>query len=181
MAVVTDSEIFEVPSQLYALIKESISVKSKVRKDCHGLEYPEVTPTRYNKSEFQITSIVVRSVIQFKLFESGFLVELAIYREWFGANTVGEPVMHTGVSMFHPAWETQMEAIEHTTRVREFGPGLVHLFNDQPAWLVPFLDEVAFTQGLLVDVARDIKAEALRKAQAQAAAAQAMAAVAQRA
>lgn len=85
--------------------------------------------------------------------------------------------MKTSVSMFHPEWDTQMESIEHTTRVRDFGPGLVHLFNGQTAWLEPFLDEVAFTQGLLVDVATAIKVEEATKAEA--AATKAVAAAAQ--
>ncbi|KAL5315570.1 hypothetical protein ACEPPN_016438 [Leptodophora sp. 'Broadleaf-Isolate-01'] len=165
LEVITDSEQFEVPSPLYALIKESISVKSKVRKDCHGLEYPEITPSRNSQSEFSIQSIVVRSVIQYKFLDSGFFVELAIFREWLGANTMGEPTMKASVSMFHPEWDTHMESIEHTTRIRDFGTGLTNLFNYQTDWLIPFFDEVAFTQGLLVDVARAIKAEAALKAQ----------------
>ncbi|KAG4433903.1 hypothetical protein IFR05_010600 [Cadophora sp. M221] len=165
LEVITDSEQFEVPSPLYALIKESISVKSNTRKDCHGLEYPEVTPSRYNQSEFSIQSVVVRSVIQYKFFDSGFFVELAIFREWLGANTMAEPTMKASVSMFHPEWDIHMESIEDTTRIRDFGPGLVNLFNNQTEWLLPFLDEVAFTQGLLGDVTRAIKAEAALKAQ----------------
>ncbi|KAH7323734.1 hypothetical protein BKA65DRAFT_481536 [Rhexocercosporidium sp. MPI-PUGE-AT-0058] len=165
LEVITDSEQFEVPSPLYALIKESISVKSKVRKDCHGLEYPEVTPSKYNKSDFRIETVVVRSVIQYKFLDSDFFVELAIFREWDGANTTGEPIMKASVSMFHPEWDTHMESIEHTTRIRDFGPGLANLFNYQTEWLVPFLDEIAFTQGLLVDVARALKAEAALKIQ----------------
>ncbi|CZS89849.1 uncharacterized protein RCO7_02411 [Rhynchosporium graminicola] len=158
LEVVTDTERFDIPMPLFDLIKESISVKSKVRKDVHGLEYPEVTPSKYNKSDYHITSITVRSNIQFKLIESGFMVELSIYREWFGANTFGEPTLSTGVSMFHPTWETEMESIENTVRVRDFGPGLVNLFNGQS--LDPFIDEVNFTQGLLVDIAKELKEEA---------------------
>ncbi|PVH83109.1 hypothetical protein DL98DRAFT_617514 [Cadophora sp. DSE1049] len=172
LEVITDSERIEVPSPLYDLIKKSISVDSKVLKDCHGLEYPELKtapekPPQY-KRDFKITSVVVRSVIQYKLIDSGFFVEVSIFREWLGDRMRGEPTMKTSVSMFHPEWDTQMESIEHTTRVRDFGPGLIHLFNGQAAWLVPFLDEVAFTQGLLVDVAKAIKVEGATKAEAAA-------------
>lgn len=181
LEVITDSERFEVPFQLYDLIKKSISVDSKVFKDCHGLEYPELKtapekPLQYRR-DFNITSVVVRSVIQYKLINSGFFVEVSIFREWIGDRMRGQPTMKTSVSMFHPEWDTQMESIEHTTRVRDFGPGLVHLFNGQTAWLEPFLDEVAFTQGLLVDVATAIKVEEATKAEA--AATKAVAAAAQ--
>ena len=73
--------------------------------------------------------------------------------------------MKASVSMYHPEWDTHMESIEHTTRVRDFGPGLANLFNCQTAWLNPFMDEIAFTQGLLVDVVEAINAEAALKAQ----------------
>ncbi|KAL2062999.1 hypothetical protein VTL71DRAFT_6071 [Oculimacula yallundae] len=166
LEVRTDTERFDVPKPLYDLIHEAISVKSKVRKDPHGLEYPNVTPSKYNKLDYHITSIVVRSDIQYKLFESGFVVELSIFREWFGSTTSGEPTMSTSVSMFHPTWETELESIENTLRVRNFGPGLVNLFNGQSPWLEPFLDEVNFTHGLLVDVTSEIKKEAAAKAKA---------------
>ncbi|KAK0122771.1 hypothetical protein ONS96_009806 [Cadophora gregata f. sp. sojae] len=172
LEVITDSEQLVVPSQLEDLIKKSISVKSRVFRDRHGLEYPELRtapeePYEFNR-DFRITSIVVRGVIQYKLMDSGFFVEASIFREWIGDRMKGEPTMKTSVSMFHPGWDTQMESIEGTTRVRDFGPGLIHLFNGRAAWLVPFLDEVAFTQGLLVDVVKAIKVEEATRAEAAA-------------
>ncbi len=109
----------------------------------------------------------MKSVVQYKVEESGYVIEIAIYRGWDGSNTRDEPTVQAAVSLFHPNWDTQMEAIEHTTRVRNFGPGLRNLFHngtDDGEGIEDFLTEVETIQGFLADA---IKANAYQTSQAE--------------
>lgn len=157
----TDEEISSIPAQIYRLIKKSVSATSAVRVDELGLEYPQVNA----KLAWYIDNVVVKSVIQYKMKDSGYIVEIAIYRTWNGSATAVEPVVEASVSMFHPEWEFAMESIERTTRVRDFGgPGLKHLFPDsEPVSPVMttgmelFFEEIMAVQALLVEASVERK------------------------
>ncbi|KAI9051232.1 hypothetical protein LZ554_005333 [Drepanopeziza brunnea f. sp. 'monogermtubi'] len=150
--VKTDEEVASIPSEIYQLIKDSISAKSDVREDGLGLEYPQVKPRA--TSQIRIDKVVVRSDILYKLRDSGYIVEIAIYRSWAGTtSTRGEPVMEASVSMFHPLWDEWMESIENTSRFRDFGgSGLNNLFPSSPDWtgMEMFFRETTAVQSLLV-------------------------------
>lgn len=103
-----------------------------------------------------VTIVVVRSVYQYLLRGSGYIVEIAVYREWNGYNTSGEPKMLSSVSMFHPVWDDQMDSIENTTRERDWDRQLNCFFErqDQGGGIRKFMEDVILIQGLLSDAAR---------------------------
>jgi hypothetical protein len=150
--VKTDEEVVSIPSEIYQFIKGSISAKSDVREDELGLEYPQVKP--HATSQIRIDKVVVRSDIRYKLQDSGYIVEIAIFRSWAGTtSTRGEPVIEASVSMFHPLWDEWMESIENTSRFRDFGGSdLNNLFPSSPDWtgMEMFFRETTAVQSLLV-------------------------------
>jgi hypothetical protein len=120
--------------------------------------YPGVSPLgSYN---VEISSVVVRSVIQYMLQNSQYVVEIAIYRAWLGNEAEGEPKVSAGVTMFHQDWDLQMESIEeNTTDPRHWKSDLssfFHIGNDGSGGLQGFLDEVGTIQGLLSDAATQL-------------------------
>ena len=146
----------DIPDQLLSLIEGSLSGNSKGRKDCLGLSYPGVAP-KFTLS-LDVRTVVVRSVYQYLLRDSGNIVEIAVYREWNGYNTTGEPKMLSSVSMFHPVWDDQMNSIENTTSEREWDPELKCFFGkDQSGGIRKLMEDVVLIQGLLSDAARASK------------------------
>lgn len=59
------------------------------------------------------------------------VVEIAIYREWDGWNTIAEPAMQASVSMFNSAWDSEMESIENSTLERKWDRQLHNLFGKE--------------------------------------------------
>ena len=100
----------DIPKAFQSLIETSITAKSATHTDALGLPYPypKVVLKTSQPPEFEVTSVVVRSVIQYMLEGSGYIVEIAIYREWTGRNTSLEPELKASVSMFHQEWNWQM-------------------------------------------------------------------------
>jgi hypothetical protein len=110
-----------------------------------------------------ITSVVVRSVIQYKLDDSGYVVDIAIYRSWDGSNTLVEPAMATSVSMFHQAWDWEMESIENTTKERGWNKTLSHFFDNgltqEGCGLQSLLAEIEVIQGFLSSAKKSTKSK----------------------
>lgn len=154
LEIITDGSIADLPSTMLSLIEGSLSGKSKEREDCLGLSYPGVSPsTQYG---LDVRNVVVRSVYQYMLKETGYIVEIAVYREWDGCNTAKEPKMLSSVSMFHPVWDGQMDSIEYTTKERDWDRQLRCFFEgpDQNGGIPKFMEDVILIQGLLTDAAR---------------------------
>jgi hypothetical protein len=120
--------------------------------------YPGVCPL--GSYDVEISSVVVRSVIQYMLQHSQYVVEIGIYREWLGSKTEGEPKVFAGVTMFHQDWDLQMESIEENmTDQRHWKSDLsnfFHIGNDGSGGLQGFLDEVGTIQGFLSDAATQL-------------------------
>ena len=146
----------DLPDQLLSLIDGSLSGNSKERKDCLGLSYPGVSP-KFTYG-LDVRTVVVRSIYQYLLRDSGYIVEIAVYREWSGYNTTGPPKMLSSVSMFHPVWDDQMGSIENTTRARNWDPQLSCFFGEhESGGTRKFMEEVVLMQGLLSDASRASK------------------------
>lgn len=101
----------------------------------------------------EVTSIVVRSVISYKMRDSGYVVEIAIYREWKAGSTNGIPEMNSGVSMYHPAWDYETENIERQDREREWDGKLSQFFDNgsthESCGIGALRNEIAVVQDLL--------------------------------
>jgi hypothetical protein len=144
----------DLPDQLLGLIEGSLSGNSKGRKDCLGLSYPGVAPKHTHGLD--VRAVVVRSVYQYLLKDSVYIIEIAVYREWGGYSTTGEPRILSSVSMFHPVWDDQMSSIENTTGERKWDPELHCFFGDDQSGggIRKFMEDVAFIQHLLSGAAR---------------------------
>ena len=137
------------------LIEGSISKHHRV--DSLPIRYPQVHPDpRYNP-ELQITKLVMRSVIQYALQNSGFVVELSFYRTWYGLDTKLEPQIAASISMFHPQWDWQMESMENSTAGRNWKRGLSNFFENG---FDAFFNEVQEIQDLLSVTAKEAEQEA---------------------
>ena len=137
------------------LIEGSISKHHRV--DSLTIRYPQVHPDpRYNP-ELQITKLVMRSVIQYALQNSGFVVELSFYRTWYGPDTKPEPQIAASISMFHPQWDWQMESMENSTAGRNWKRGLSNFFENG---FDAFFNEVQEIQDLLSVTAKEAEQEA---------------------
>lgn len=137
------------------LIEGSISKHHRV--DSLPIRYPQVHPDpRYNP-ELQITKLVMRSVIQYALQNSGFVVELSFYRSWYGPDTKPEPQIAASISMFHPRWDLEMESMENSTAGRNWKRGLSNFFENG---FDTFFNEVQEIQELLSVTANEAEQEA---------------------
>jgi hypothetical protein len=137
------------------LIEGSISKHHRV--DSLPIRYPQVHPDpRYNP-ELQITKLVMRSVIQYALQNSGFVVELSFYRTWYGPDTKPEPQIAASISMFHPQWDWEMESMENSTAGRNWKRGLSNFFENG---FDAFFNEVQEVQELLSVTAKEAEQEA---------------------
>jgi hypothetical protein len=138
-----------VPAALQKLIEESLPLKETERVDPLGLIYPAVSV--HAPQDIIVDRVVVRSVAQYKAQDSGYVVEIAIYREWNRSTRV-EPAMASSVSMFHPNWDLEMESIENTTKERAWDRQLKNFFEPgtgRENGLEHFLLEVQNIQGFL--------------------------------
>ncbi|KAH8775846.1 hypothetical protein BGZ57DRAFT_365462 [Hyaloscypha finlandica] len=158
LQVITDNMV-EIPDdsrkEFEKLIEGSISKHHRV--DSLTIRYPQVHPDpRYNP-ELQITKLVMRSVIQYALQNSGFVVELSFYRTWYGPDTKPEPQIAASISMFHPQWDWQMESMENSTAGRNWKRGLSNFFENG---FDAFFNEVQEIQDLLSVTAKEAEQEA---------------------
>jgi hypothetical protein len=99
----------------------------------------------------------MRSVIQYALQNSGFVVELSFYRTWYGPDTKPEPQIAASISMFHPQWDWQMESMENSTAGRNWKRGLSNFFENG---FDAFFNEVQEIQELLSVTAKEAEQEA---------------------
>ena len=106
---------------------------------------------------FAVKKVVMRSVFQYQWIQTANVVEVAIYREWYGFDTRPEPKMQASISMFNPDWDTEMGSIENTTFERQWDEQLSNFFGKKEAGkrsgLKGFMIEIREVQRLLSDAA----------------------------
>jgi len=131
-------------SSLETMLRKSVTEKSPQITDVLGLDYIAVQPIA--PPSYTIHRIVVRSVYQFKFSSSGYIVEVAVYREWEGHNTQSTPKLAAGVSLYHPAWEPALEDISKLPDSREWA---------SDATLAPFYNNGIDTESCGIEAFRE--------------------------
>ncbi|KHJ33093.1 hypothetical protein EV44_g0984 [Erysiphe necator] len=119
-------KVLSLPPELRTLIKDSIPVNNRFRIDALGMQYPDIAPSPSHL--VFISSVIVRSIIQYRMKSSGFIIEIAIYREWIGAITKGEPEIFCSISMFHPCWDDETQDLSNKTYGRAWKNDLSNFF-----------------------------------------------------
>ena len=156
LQIITDDSINTVGATLQALIDSSISSSSTTRSDSLGLEYPEVSPQA--PCEILVDRVVVRSVSQYMLKDSGYVVEFSIYRQWIGYDTTPPPKLFCAVTLGSQTWDYEMLSIEGQTGERQWDPQLRTFFPDRTGegtGFYDFTDSVRHVQKYLHDAALD--------------------------
>lgn len=121
-------KVLNLPPELRTLIKDSVPTNTRLRIDPLGLQFPDVSPRPTDP--VCISSVWVRSIIQYRMNESGYIVEIAIYRRWEAATTEGPPEMFCSISMFHPDWDDETQDISSKSFVREWKDDLSNFFKE---------------------------------------------------
>ena len=144
-----------------SLLDSCLCGSTEERTDILGLPYPGINPA-HPQGGFTVSSVVLKSVSQYKTQPGGYTVDVTIYREWDGYKTTMfengmktniDPKIKTSVSMWHPDWENEMASNEGTTREREWDRQLAKLFPR--GGLSSFLDDVQLVHGMLAASAKD--------------------------
>lgn len=113
LEIIQDSEKPEVPQILRSYIANSLNNVLTELTDPLGLDYPNIALRK--PTEFEVRSVVVRSVFQYQITHTANTVEIAIYREWRGCDTKKAPTIQASVSMLNPNWDDEMMSIENST------------------------------------------------------------------
>ncbi|KAI1008014.1 hypothetical protein K3495_g227 [Podosphaera aphanis] len=120
-------KVATLPLELRNLIQDSVPTQTKLREDSLGLQFPDVTP-KSSHCVF-ISTVCVRSVVQYRMKDSGYIVEIVIYREWMAPTTKGKPIISCSVSMFHPDWDDQTQDLSSKSYGREWKNDLSDFFK----------------------------------------------------
>ncbi|CAG8982766.1 hypothetical protein HYALB_00001047 [Hymenoscyphus albidus] len=159
LELITDNKIKDPEPGWEDFISHSI-IGSR-RQDSLGLPYPGIM-MRYD-DKIHVYLAVTRSKISYMLAESGYHIDITIYREWASRsrespNTIPEPVIKAGVTMYHPDWDHEMMSIEETTNQRSWDPELSQIFGKGETkyhGIDHFLAEVEKVVGLLSNISRE--------------------------
>lgn len=148
----------DLPSDLRDLIKDSVPSKTELRKDVFGLDFPNVAPMSPSSS-ITITSVWVRSVVQYRKKDSGYVVEIAIYRKWETEKTTGDPKIFCSISMFHPDWDEETRDMFTKLGKRDWRDDLENFFKpgvQQPSGFHYFLNEIRTMQGFICQLNKEL-------------------------
>ncbi|KAH8808406.1 hypothetical protein F5884DRAFT_857939 [Xylogone sp. PMI_703] len=156
--IITDNSIHDIPSSIRTMIETSLPKTTIQRVDSLGLTYPRVCP-RALSNDLLINEVVVRSVWRYRVKETGYEIQVSIYRVWSACPTDGDPEMSCGITVSHPVWDEQMQYIDDTTQERRWGEQLENFFPTKFGGGDGFdalLDEIAFIQGYICEAAGNV-------------------------
>jgi hypothetical protein len=160
LEVVTDNAIKDPLPEWHKLVDRAVTPKTQNRLDSYGVPYPGITLSTHLvlPGVAPVDSVMVRSTIRYKFVKSGYVVEIGVYRRWPGSSTKPEPQVRSGVSMYHPVWDSAMKSIEGTTEIRDWDQELTQFFNngeDATHGIEHFLTEIDFIRGYLSEASTD--------------------------
>jgi len=157
LEIITDNSIQDIPLSVRSLIITSLPTSNVEHIDNLGLIYPRVCPRMPN--DLMVNEVVVRSVWKYLIRESGYEVQVSIYRTWRSCATIKDPEMSCGITISHPVWDDEMQSIEHATQERKWGEQLENFFPVHSAekndGFDKFMSEISFIQGYLCEAARN--------------------------
>lgn len=168
--LITDNAlpVNEVPAPMLKMAMESVTTTTPVELDSTGLEYPKVKP--HAPSGATIDGIVVRTVAEYALKASGYVLQLAVYRRWTPSNPQ-EVELSAGVTMYHRDWDYHTRDLDGTLEARHWDDPLKLFFGhyadptreavEGSKGVENFLQDVEYIRDCLVDAVKEI--DAIRK------------------
>lgn len=91
--------------------------------------------------------------------ESGYILEIVIYRKWAATTTQGDPEMFCSVSMFHPDWDDETRDLSTKSSGRNWKNDLSNFFkkvDESKTGLEYFLSQVRRVQGYILQAREDL-------------------------
>lgn len=164
LEIITDGEIKTIPPALQELMTNSIRGTTEIKKDRAGFHYPIVKP-RLEGDDYKINHIVVRSVYEYEFKDSGYILEVAVYRRWEVVSVPQKPpskqpkpavedkenpVVNCSVSLYHMEWDHHMTDIKNTEYQRQWDSDLKCFFpTPQPnPYTIPDLTKPDWLGGM---------------------------------
>ncbi|KAB8289514.1 hypothetical protein EYC80_010674 [Monilinia laxa] len=96
------------------------------RQDKYNFTYPKIAPR--SQPGLRVDKVTLQSIYRFKTITGGYCLEFTINRDWIGLNTVDEPEVSAGITMFHDQWDTEMESNEYSTADRDWQEDMSNFF-----------------------------------------------------
>ncbi|KAM3074106.1 hypothetical protein ACMFMG_003072 [Clarireedia jacksonii] len=105
--------------------------KGKVgeRQDITGLCYPQVFA--HAEPGLKILDTSLCSTYRYLTAGGYYCVELVMNRKWIGMDTRPEPTVASGVAVYHPNWDIDMDSIEHANYERSWPNDMSNFFPEK--------------------------------------------------
>lgn len=157
LEIVSDDAEIDIPSSILAFrdtfIDNTFTAETKHRVDNLHQRYPTIRPR--NPNGFAVPQVVIRSISSYKTNPGGYSVDVAVYREWEGCNTMSEPRIMSSVSLSHPSWDYEMQSNEATTRVRDWREDMSNFFDPATGGFDGFVADIRLLHSLLHTSSKD--------------------------
>jgi hypothetical protein len=104
---ITTEEVMSQPPKVFQkLVEGSISGTSTFATENSRLVFPAV---RLLVPEgVVVDKVLVRSALQYKLLNTSYIAEVAVYHGWNSSDTKQVPVTSCGISLYHKDWDLLM-------------------------------------------------------------------------
>ncbi|KAG4025584.1 hypothetical protein MFRU_054g00130 [Monilinia fructicola] len=96
------------------------------RQDKYNFTYPKIAPR--SQPGLRVDKVTLQSIYRFKTITGGYCLEFTINRDWIGLNTLDEPEVSAGITMFHDQWDAEMEPNEHSMADRDWQKDMSNFF-----------------------------------------------------
>lgn len=125
---ITTEDVMSQPSKIFqGLVEGSIYGTSTFATEKSSLIYPAVR--LLIPQGIIVEKVLVRSALQYKLQNTSYIAEVAVYHGWNGADTKQEPLTNCGISLYHKDWDLLMTPDEGIEGLR--GLNMRSLFPDE--------------------------------------------------
>ncbi|KUJ20585.1 uncharacterized protein LY89DRAFT_771518 [Mollisia scopiformis] len=163
--IITDNEIpiTEIPAKLLDMAKGSVTPKTPALWDHTDLPYPAVNPRKI--AGLIIDEIVVKTVAEYMVKDSGYVVELSVYRKLVENN---DPEITAGVAMYNRNWDYNMRSLKDTTQIRRWENPLKLFFGRYSSEGIEAVEGNVGVESVLADVEniRDFLVDAVNEIEA---------------
>jgi hypothetical protein len=106
LEISTDEDMLQPPKVFQKLVEGSISGTSTFASEKTRLLYPAVR--LLVPGGVDVDNVLVRSTLQYKLLNTSYIAQVAVYHRWNSSDTKYAPVTNCGISLYHKDWDLLM-------------------------------------------------------------------------